>query len=67
MWKVDQNLNFQPLLAWTRPYNSRRGARREEIVILKDREWYYIVSIDNYYWLIFILLLIGKFDQNSNF
>ena len=34
---------------------------------LKNREWYYIISIYNYYLLIFLLVLIKKFDKMSNF
>jgi len=36
--KFDQKLNFQPWLAWTRPYKSLIGHKREENVIFKKRE-----------------------------
>jgi len=42
-------------------------AQRVENVVLKSRELYYVVSIYNYYQLTLFLVLIGKFDQKSNF
>jgi len=34
---------------------------------LMSREWYYIISMYKSYLLTFFLILIGKFDQKSNF
>jgi len=36
-------------------------------VVIKGREWYYIVSMYKYYQLTLFLVLIGKFDQKLNF
>jgi len=36
-------------------------------MVLKSRERYYIISIYKYYQLTLFLVLIGKFDQKSNF
>jgi len=36
-------------------------------MIFKSREWYYIISIDNYHKLSLFLILVVKFDQKSNF
>jgi len=36
-------------------------------MVIKGREWYYIVSMYKYYQLALFLVLIGKFNQKSNF
>jgi len=36
-------------------------------MIFKSREWYYIVSMCKHYQLTLFLVIIGKFDQKSNF
>jgi len=36
-------------------------------MVLKSREWYYIISMNKYYQLTLFLGLIRKFNQKSNF
>jgi len=60
--KLDQESNFQPCLAWTWSYKSRIGTKREENIVFKGCEWYYIVYMYNYDKLTLILVLIVKFD-----
>jgi len=48
-------------------YKSLIGPKRRENIDLKSQEWYYIVSIYNYYQLILFVVLIEKFNQKSNF
>ena len=61
--KFDQKLNFQPRLAWIKPY--KNGPKLREKVIFKSREWYYIVSMYKYYQLNLFLILIGKFSKSK--
>jgi len=46
--KFDQKSNFQPI-ALIRPYKSQKGTKWEKNMVLKGCEWYYIVSMYNYY------------------
>ena len=56
----------QPRLTWTGPYNkSRIGLKREENMVFRGCEFYYTVSIYNYYYLSLFLALIRKFEQKS--
>jgi len=66
-WKFDQKLNFHLRLAWTRICKCQIRPKQGENVVLKSRERYYIISIYKYYEKTLFLVLIGKFDQKSNF
>ena len=75
--KFDKKSNIHPRLAWNRPYKSRVGPKRIENMILNCQKWYYIGNFDQkyyignfmykYYQLTIFLILIGNFDQKSNF
>ena len=66
--KFDQKSNFLSLFFLELGLiRAEKGLKRGESMIFKSREWYYIVSMYNYYWLTLFLVLIKEFDQKSNF
>jgi len=47
--KFDQKLNFQRKFARSRLHKQRIGHKQRENLVAKSNEWYYLVSLYNYY------------------
>jgi len=65
--KLTKSQTFIPDLPEIGHIKAKQGPNMEKTWFLKSWNWYYIVSMYKYYKLTLFLVLIGKFDQKSNF